>query len=275
MVVVEKGNNFPFCCWYWFLCNSIGLLLVKFVYRRVAEFTEYGDMSMIMQYLKDVQAVQKKTTELTEAIEFINMVHFLVNILLFKAWLLEVNIVRKFLTGDTVLPCKTMIKYDIEFSRWCFLLILTEYEQITNLYSPWNNQKTIGFLMYRILRKKFLKRKLTFFTINIHLIDIQEEDLFKWEQTTYPDVDYINVAIEPYQKLFSAVVKWQRSEKKWMDGAFLELDAETTEAEVSLSFFCCCCFYSFFSLSRESDTRESFFISNIFISNIKLKLIKN
>ena len=275
MVVVEKGNSFPFCCWYWFLCNSIGLLLVKFVYRRVAEFTEYGDMSMMMQYLKDVQAVQKKTTELTEAIEFINMVHFLVNILLFKAWLLEVNIVRKFLTGDTVLPCKTMIKCDIEFSRWCFLLILTEYEQITNLYSPWNNQKTIGFLMDRILRKKFLKRKLTFFTINIHLIDIQEEDLFKWEQTTYPDVDYINVAIEPYQKLFSAVVKWQRSEKKWMDGAFLELDAETTEAEVSLSFFFCCCFYSFFSLSRESDTRESFFISNIFISNIKLKLIKN
>ena len=274
MVVVEKGNSFPFCCWYWFLCNSIGLLLVKFVYRRVAEFTEYGDMSMMMQYLKDVQAVQKKATELTEAIEFINMVHFLVNILLFKAWLLEVNIVRKFLTGDTVLPCKTMIKYDIEFSRWCFLLILTEYEQITNLYSPWNNQKTIGFLMYRILRKKFLKRKLTFFTINIHLIDIQEEDLFKWEQTTYPDVDYINVAIEPYQKLFAAVVKWQRSEKKWMDGAFLELDAETTEAEVSLSFFCCCCFYLFFSLSRESDTRESFFISNIFISNIKLKLIK-
>ena len=40
---------------------------------------------MMMQYLKDVQAVQKKTTELAEAIEFINMVHFLVNILLFKA----------------------------------------------------------------------------------------------------------------------------------------------------------------------------------------------
>ena len=65
---------------------------------------------------------------------------------------------------------------------------------------------------------------------------MQEEDLFKWEQTTYPDVDFINVAIEPYQKLFSAVVKWQRSEKKWMDGAFLELDAETTEAEVCFAF---------------------------------------
>ena len=26
--------------------------------------------------------------------------------------------------------------------------------------------------------------------------------------------------------------KWQRAEKKWMDGAFLDLDAEFVEAEV-------------------------------------------
>lgn len=64
------------------------------------------------------------------------------------------------------------------------------------------------------------------------LFSLQEEELFKWDVTTYPEVDYINVAIEPYQKLFSAVAKWQRSEKKWMDGAFLDLDAEAIEAEV-------------------------------------------
>jgi hypothetical protein len=29
------------------------------------------------------------------------------------------------------------------------------------------------------------------------------------------------------------VVKWQKAEKKWMDGAFLELNAESTEAEVN------------------------------------------
>ena len=53
----------------------MGLCWLNLFYRRVAEFTEYGDMSMMMQYLKDVQAVQKKTTELAEATEFINMVH--------------------------------------------------------------------------------------------------------------------------------------------------------------------------------------------------------
>jgi len=45
-------------------------------------------------------------------------------------------------------------------------------------------------------------------------------------------VEAITKAIEPYQKLFTTIVKWQRAEKKWMDGAFLELNAEATEAEV-------------------------------------------
>jgi dynein heavy chain len=100
--------------------------------QRVKEFVEFGDMDMMMQYLKDVQAVQRKCTEFTELIERINI----------------------------------------------------------------------------------------------------EEDLFKWEPTEYPDVEFILTAVEPYHKLFSSVVKWQRSEKKWMDGNFLELDAEGIEAEV-------------------------------------------
>ena len=41
------------------------------------EFVEFGDMDMMLQYLKDVQAVQRKTTELSETIEFINEVIFL------------------------------------------------------------------------------------------------------------------------------------------------------------------------------------------------------
>ena len=64
----------------------------------------------------------------------------------------------------------------------------------------------------------------------------QEEELFKWDLTTYPEIDFVTVYIEPYQKLFSAVAKWQRSEKKWMDGAFIDLDAETIEAEVCFDF---------------------------------------
>ena len=38
------------------------------------EFKEYGDMDMMMQYVKEVQTVQKKLTDSVEAIGFINEV---------------------------------------------------------------------------------------------------------------------------------------------------------------------------------------------------------
>ena len=38
------------------------------------EFVEFGDIDMMLQYLKDVQAVQRKIAELSETIEFINEV---------------------------------------------------------------------------------------------------------------------------------------------------------------------------------------------------------
>lgn len=45
-----------------------------FLHRRVDEFKECGDMDMMMQYVKDVQAVQKKIAECVESIGFINEV---------------------------------------------------------------------------------------------------------------------------------------------------------------------------------------------------------
>ena len=38
--------------------------------------------------------------------------------------------------------------------------------------------------------------------------------------------------LDPDQRLFTTVFKWQKAEKKFMDGAFLELNAEDTQAEV-------------------------------------------
>lgn len=77
----------------------------------------------------------------------------------------------------------------------------------------------------------------------------QEEDLFKWELTTYPEIEMLTTAIEPYLKLFSLVVKWQKSEKKWMDGAFLDLNAETIEAEVK-QLLCILRTFTFFNYLR-------------------------
>jgi len=58
-----------------------------------------------------------------------------------------------------------------------------------------------------------------------------EEELFKWEQTTYPLVEQIQTNMEPYAKLFNLILKWQKAEKKWMDGEFLKLESEAITSE--------------------------------------------
>ncbi|XP_021325607.1 dynein axonemal heavy chain 12 isoform X2 [Danio rerio] len=60
----------------------------------------------------------------------------------------------------------------------------------------------------------------------------KEEALYQWEKTSYPEVEVIKESIEPYQKLFTLVLKWQRTRKKWMDGSFLDLNGESIELEV-------------------------------------------
>ena len=38
--------------------------------------------------------------------------------------------------------------------------------------------------------------------------------------------------MDPFQRLFSTVQKWQKADKRIMDGTFIELNAEKTQAEV-------------------------------------------
>ena len=65
----------------------------------------------------------------------------------------------------------------------------------------------------------------------------KEEELFKWELSTYPQIEAISSSMEPYHRLFSTVHRWQKAEKKFMDGSFLELNAEDTQAEVCKRLF--------------------------------------
>ncbi|KAK3519072.1 hypothetical protein QTP70_016355, partial [Hemibagrus guttatus] len=64
----------------------------------------------------------------------------------------------------------------------------------------------------------------------------KEEALYNWDLTVYPEVDMIKENTEPYQKLFGLVIKWQRTEKRWMDGSFLDLNGESMEVEVEEFF---------------------------------------
>ncbi len=76
-----------------------------------------------------------------------------------------------------------------------------------------------------------LQKRLTEISEQVSQIN-KEEELFQWTPTTYPQLETIQTSLEPYQKLFTSIFKWQRTEKKFMDGAFLELNAEDTQAEV-------------------------------------------
>ena len=38
--------------------------------------------------------------------------------------------------------------------------------------------------------------------------------------------------IEPYARLFNTVLKWQKAEKKWMDGAFLDLNSHQIKSDI-------------------------------------------
>lgn len=42
----------------------------------------------------------------------------------------------------------------------------------------------------------------------------KEEKLLNWELTEYPELETLKVNIEPYQKLFVFILKWQRTEKR-------------------------------------------------------------
>uniref|UniRef100_A0A4W6DYT1 Dynein axonemal heavy chain 12 n=1 Tax=Lates calcarifer TaxID=8187 RepID=A0A4W6DYT1_LATCA len=63
-----------------------------------------------------------------------------------------------------------------------------------------------------------------------------EEAFYKWDLTCYPEVEVIKESIEPYQKLFGLVLKWQRTENRWMDGSFQDLDGESMEVKVDEFF---------------------------------------
>eukprot|EP00076_Gallus_gallus_P026084 XP_015148871.1 dynein heavy chain 12, axonemal isoform X3 [Gallus gallus] len=60
----------------------------------------------------------------------------------------------------------------------------------------------------------------------------KEETLMEWKLSHFPLLSSLKNEIEPYQKLFHLILKWQRTEKRWMDGEFLELNGEIMEAEL-------------------------------------------
>uniref|UniRef100_A0A5F8GIC4 Dynein axonemal heavy chain 12 n=1 Tax=Monodelphis domestica TaxID=13616 RepID=A0A5F8GIC4_MONDO len=102
----------------------------------------------------------------------------------------------------------------------------------------------------RVLQKRIQEAEDTVNFIN------KEEALFKWEQTKYPELDKLKVSVEPYQKFFSFILKWQRTEKRWMDGGFLDLNGESMESDVDEFFREVYKSLRFFQLKQKKEAME-------------------
>ncbi|KER25823.1 hypothetical protein T265_06797 [Opisthorchis viverrini] len=60
----------------------------------------------------------------------------------------------------------------------------------------------------------------------------KEEALYRLQVTNYPDIEEIRALAEPFQRLFTTVVRYNKSERRWLHGEFDKLNAEAIEAEV-------------------------------------------
>uniref|UniRef100_A0A8C5CUF5 Dynein, axonemal, heavy chain 12 n=1 Tax=Gadus morhua TaxID=8049 RepID=A0A8C5CUF5_GADMO len=67
----------------------------------------------------------------------------------------------------------------------------------------------------------------------------KEEALYKWEVTSYPELEAIKENVEPYQALFGLVQKWQRSEKRYFSTNIHSLCGSFQQAHIPIVTMLC------------------------------------
>ncbi|MGH0136030.1 UNVERIFIED_CONTAM: hypothetical protein FKN15_058794 [Acipenser sinensis] len=113
--------------------------------------------------------------------------------------------------------------------------VMLELEKLTRRMEEFAECSELDMMQQYVNDVRTVQKRLQEAEESISFIN-KEETLYKWDQTFYPEVESLKVSIEPYQKLFALVLKWQRTEKRWMDGAFQDLNGESMEVEVDEFF---------------------------------------
>eukprot|EP00105_Crassostrea_gigas_P043640 XP_019927788.1 PREDICTED: dynein heavy chain 12, axonemal isoform X3 [Crassostrea gigas] len=110
--------------------------------------------------------------------------------------------------------------------------VIAELEKLRQRVDEFNDYGELDMMQQYVQDVRAVQKRLADVQDQISFIN-KEEHLFKYPISTYSaDVDEITNQVEPFYRLFNIVLKWQKAEKKWMDGAFMDLDAEQVEAEV-------------------------------------------
>jgi dynein heavy chain len=109
--------------------------------------------------------------------------------------------------------------------------VMLELEKLSRRAQEFEECGEVDLMQQYVTDTRTVQKRLTDVQEQIVFIN-KEEVLFKWDLTQYPLVEAVSTTLEPYQKLYGSISKWQKAEKRWMDGEFMKLESEAIEAEV-------------------------------------------
>ncbi|XP_059163826.1 dynein axonemal heavy chain 12-like isoform X1 [Physella acuta] len=109
--------------------------------------------------------------------------------------------------------------------------IMLELEKLRMRVDEFNDYGELDMMQQYVQDVRQVQRRIQDLNEQVNWIN-KEEQLYKYPISTYPDIEDISSSLDPFLRLFTVISKWQRAEKKTMDGAFLEQNAEAIESEV-------------------------------------------
>ncbi|KAK7101371.1 hypothetical protein V1264_019760 [Littorina saxatilis] len=106
-----------------------------------------------------------------------------------------------------------------------------EINKLKRRVDEFNDFSEIDMMQLYVKDAQQVQRKLIEVQDTIDWIH-KEEHLYKWPISKYPDVEDLSTSLEPFIRVFTIMLKWQKAEKKWIDGYFMELDAEQIDGDL-------------------------------------------
>ncbi|XP_054071997.1 dynein axonemal heavy chain 12 isoform X1 [Rissa tridactyla] len=113
--------------------------------------------------------------------------------------------------------------------------LMVELDRLARSVAEFEEYSELDCMQQYVADLRALQKRIQEADETVALIN-KEETLLEWQLSDFPLLNNLKVEIEPYQKLFHLILKWERAEKRWMDGTFLELNGESMEAEVDEFF---------------------------------------
>ncbi|XP_065826535.1 dynein axonemal heavy chain 3-like isoform X2 [Oscarella lobularis] len=114
-----------------------------------------------------------------------------------------------------------------------FVATLEDYSKEIENYKNYDLQMTkkpdeVSNVVFRLdaMAEKLTKAEETAQDIN------KEEELLNWDVTPFPQLQQMSVLKDPYSKLWHTVAEHQEKNDNWLNGPFLNLDAEVIDEEI-------------------------------------------